>query len=67
VISTLPSGSQRLRIAHRAQPASEEPDTLGLHLFVEHVDIAFHLFVLCGRVKVVGQVNRNQVLRHTFS
>src|SRR5260370_218444 len=59
--------SQRLRLPRRAQPASEEPDALSLHLLVEHINIAFRRFVHARRVKVVWQVNRNQVLRHDFS
>src|SRR5262245_19159982 len=49
------------------QTADENPDTRSDHLFVEHVDIATHRFVLDGRVVVVGVVNSNQVLRHDYS
>jgi hypothetical protein len=59
--------TSRTSSASRAQPASEEPDTVSLHLLVERVDIALHRFVLDGRVKIVWQVNRNQILRHTLS
>jgi hypothetical protein len=49
------------------QTADENPDTSSDHLFVEHVDIATHRFVLDGWVVVVGVVNGNQILRHDFS
>src|ERR1700693_4241093 len=58
VMSTLPPGCAR------GEPAGENPGTSSHHLFVEHVDIAAHRFVLCGRVVVVGVVNSNQILRH---
>jgi hypothetical protein len=37
-------------------------DTRSDHLFVEHVDIATHRFVLDGRVVVVGVVNSNGMI-----
>src|SRR5580698_316878 len=59
---------QRLRVACRMQAAGEKPGTSSDHLFVEHVDIAAHRFVLCDeRVVVVGMVNRNQKLSHDLS
>ena len=39
------------------QTADENLATRSDHLFVEHVDIATHRFVLDGRVVVVGVVN----------
>jgi hypothetical protein len=48
--------------------ASKTSDTSSSHLFVEHVDIALHLFALCdGWVVVVGVVNSNQILQDDFS
>jgi hypothetical protein len=49
------------------QAAGEEPGTGRLHLFVEHIDIADHIFALLGPVVAVGVMNRNQILRHNFS
>jgi hypothetical protein len=43
------------------QATSELPGTGSPHLLVERVDITLHRFVLDGRIKVVGQVNRNQI------
>src|ERR1700739_3379975 len=57
---------QRLRAACRQQAASEKPGASSRHLFVEHVDIAAHCFVLDGRVVVIRVVNRYQKLLHVF-
>jgi hypothetical protein len=64
---TTRQGPQGLRGAWQLQAASEKPGTGSLHLFVEHVDIAAHCFVLDGRVVVIRVVNRYQKLLHVFS
>src|SRR6202023_709761 len=43
---------QRPRAAGGGGGANENPDTGSHHLLVEHLDIAGHRFVLCGRVVV---------------
>jgi hypothetical protein len=58
---------KRLRAFYPAQTADENHVTRSDHLFVEHVDIATHRFVLDGRVVVVGVVNSNQILHDDFS
>src|SRR5258707_1528628 len=58
---------QRPRSAGRGEATSEKPDTGSVHLFVEHVDIAYHRFGHDGRVEIVGVVNSNQILAHEFS
>jgi hypothetical protein len=58
---------QRLRVACRRYAASENPDAGSNHLFVERVDFLAHRFVHRGRVKIVGEVTCNQIMRHIFS
>ena len=65
VMRTLPSGCARSDLVLPAgEAANENPDTGSHHLIVEHVDIAGHRFVLCGRVVVVGKINSNQILSY---
>jgi hypothetical protein len=57
----------RLRLAGCAEAASDKPGASSFQLVVEHVDLVYRLFALCGRVEVVGEVTRNQIMRHDFS
>src|SRR5437667_9822345 len=50
---------QRFRVAGTGEATSEHPDTGSLHLFVEHVDIAYRRFGHEGRIEIIGMVNSN--------
>src|SRR5712671_3207423 len=69
VTSTLPSVCFRNVFALLAGeiPASELPGAGSDHFAVERVDFLDHRFCYGGRVKVVGEVVSNQILRHDFS
>jgi hypothetical protein len=58
---------QGLRASNRVQATGENPDPGGDHLFVEHVDIAPHRFVLGAWREVIRVMNGNQKLRHDSS
>src|ERR1700735_3810168 len=57
----------RLRLARRAKAASHEPGTGSFQLIVEIVDSLNRRCGHCGRVEVVGEVIRKQIMRHDFS
>jgi hypothetical protein len=56
--------TQCLRVPYRRYAASEDPDASGNHLPVERVDGFNHRCVLQRRLVVVGEVARDQKLRH---
>src|SRR5688572_15151074 len=57
----------RAECAGGAQTAGELPDAGSDHFAIERVNLLHHSRVLCGWVKVVGQVTRNEKLRHVVS